>query len=400
MKRRKGRIPKRSRLSSSSITIKVVGVGGGGGHIVSRMNRDFVRGVEFVAVNTDHQDLDHCRVRRKVYIGRNLTRGLGTGMNPELGRQAAEENRSEIAEALRDADLVFLAAGMGGGTGGGATAVVAETAKQQGALTLAFVTRPFSFEGSQRQRVAEESIMRIRDKVDALIVIPNDRIFTVVSKDTPILKAFEAVDDVLKNAVVGIVEIISTPGIINLDFADVRAVVEEAGTAIVGLGVGSGQDRAATAVSLALSSPLLEMSPEGARGVLLGVSGGRDMKMTEVHEAAKLVAETMDPGAKIIFGAYHDRRLKPKQMKVTVIATGFTGQPGAGSLFSARFDTSGKGTRDSESPLFGEKGGKEGEPHAKEPDAGTPAKSSKAKPPLSDDGDAWDLPTFLRRRKR
>jgi cell division protein FtsZ len=263
---------------SPLVRIKVVGVGGAGGNIVSRMSRDFVRGVDFVAINTDHQDLDFCLARHKVYIGRNLTRGLGTGMNPELGRQAAEENRSEITEAVKDADLVFVAAGLGGGTGSAVSPIVSEIAKQSGALTIAFVTKPFAFEGSQRQRIAEEWLAKLRDKVDALVVVPNDRIFSIINKDTPILKAFAAVDDVLKNALRGIVEIIATPGIINLDFADVRTIVQDAGPAIVGVGIASGQERAANAVNLALNSPLLEISPEGAKGVLLGISGGRDIR--------------------------------------------------------------------------------------------------------------------------
>ena len=231
---------KKEKQNNSPIIIKVVGIGGGGGNAVSRMSRNFIRGVEFISINTDHQDLDRCAVRRKIYIGRNLTRGLGTGMNPDIGRQAAEENRSEIAETLKGADLVFLAAGFGGGTGTGATPVVAEIAKQAGALTLAFVTKPFGFEGSQRDRISQEGIVKLRDRVDALIVVPNDRIFSIISKDTPLLKAFEAIDDVLRNALQGIVELIVAPGIINLDFADVRSIMENAGTAIVGLGIASG----------------------------------------------------------------------------------------------------------------------------------------------------------------
>ncbi|MEK7212638.1 MAG: cell division protein FtsZ, partial [Patescibacteria group bacterium] len=318
--------------------IKVVGVGGGGGNAVARMSRNFIRGVEFMAINTDHQDLSHCEVRHKIYIGRNLTRGLGTGMNPDLGRQAAEENRSEIAEAVKDADIVFITAGFGGGTGTGVSPIVAEAAKQGGALTLAFVTKPFAFEGSQRQRIAEEGIQKIKDKVDALVIVPNDRIFSVISKETPVMKAFEAIDDVMRNALEGLVELIITPGIINVDFADVRSVIQDAGSAIVGVGVASGQERAAQAVNQALNSPLLDVNPDGARGVLLGIAGGRDMRMSEINEAAKLVSQMADPGAKIIFGAYYDRHLKPKQFKVTLVATGFSGPiGGAASLFGGGF---------------------------------------------------------------
>lgn len=316
--------------------VKVIGVGGGGSNAVARMARDFFRGVDFVAINTDHQDLDHCEVRQKLYIGKNLTRGLGTGMNPDLGKQAAEENRSEISEVVKGADLVFIAAGFGGGTGTGAAPVIAETAKQAGALTIAVVTKPFAFEGAQRERIAQEGLAKLKDKVDALIIVPNDRIFNVISKDTPILKAFEAIDEVLRNALKGLVEIIAMPGIINVDFADVKNIMQDAGISIVGVGIASGQNRAVDAVNMALHSPLLETNPEGAKAVLLGISGGRDLRMTEINDAAKLVAQTVDPGARIIFGAYYDKNLKPNQVKVTLVASGFNGgttQPAA--LFGA-----------------------------------------------------------------
>ena len=253
-------------------------------------------------------------------------------MNPDLGRQAAEENRSEISEAVKGADLVFFAAGLGGGTGSGATPIVAEAAKQAGALTIAVVTKPFTFEGSQRERIATEALMKLKDKVDAIIVVPNDRIFTVIGKDTPIIKAFEAIDEILRNALKGLVEIIAMPGIINVDFADVKNIMQDAGIAIVGVGTASGPDRAVKAVTAALHSPLLETSPDGAKAVLLGITGGRDLRMTEVNDAAKIVAQTADPGARIIFGAYYDRNLKPGQLKVTVVAAGFNGSQN-GTLF-------------------------------------------------------------------
>src|SRR5579872_495325 len=328
---------KREKFQPLSANVKVIGIGGGGGNAVSRMARNFFRGVDFIAINTDHQDLDYCEVKHRLYIGKNLTKGLGTGMNPDLGRQAAEENRSEIADAVQGADLVFLSAGLGGGTGTGATPIVAEAAKQAGALTIAVVTKPFSFEGSQRERVATEGLMRLKEKVDALIVVPNDRIFTVISKDTPILKAFEAIDDVLRRALKGLVEMIAMPGIINVDFADVKNIMQDAGVAVVGTGLGTGQERAKAAVEAALHSPLVETSPEGAKAILLGISGSRDMKMTEVNDAAKVIAQTADPGARIIFGAYYDRAMKPGQIKVTVVAAGFnSSQPNslfAGSRF-------------------------------------------------------------------
>jgi len=388
--------------------VKVVGVGGGGGNVISRMSKDFARGIEFIGVNTDHQDLDHCEVRKKIYIGKNLTRGLGTGMSPDIGRQAAEENRSEIAEALSGADLIFIASCFGGGTGTGAGPVVAEVAKQTGALTIGFVTKPFGFEGSQRERIAVEGVNRIRDKVDALVVVPNDRIFTVIDKDTPIMKAFEVIDDVLKSALRGIVEFIVTPGLINVDFADVRNIIQDAGSAIVGVGIASGPDRAIAAVNQAMNSPLLETNPEGAKGVLLGISGNRDMKMTEINEAAKVVAQMADSGARIIFGAYYDRRLKPNQFKVTLVATGFNEINSGGSLFSGKSDFFG-GKKPQPEPdeektkqIFQPVEDKIDQ-KAKQPDF----KSVKQSPVFDDkkkekerETDIWDIPTFLRKKKR
>ena len=231
-----------------SAKIKVVGIGGGGGNAVSRMRRNIsVRAVEFIAINTDAQDLDYCDVSKKIYIGKNLTRGLGTGMNPELGRQAAEENRAEIIEALQGADLIFVTAGLGGGTGSGGVSVVAEIAKELGALTIAVVTRPFVFEGAQRSRIAQDALFKLKDKVDTLITVPNDRIFNIIQKDTPLLKAFEYIDDVLRYAIEGIAELIIMPGIINVDFADVKTIMQNAGSALIGIGIRAGQDRAANA---------------------------------------------------------------------------------------------------------------------------------------------------------
>jgi cell division protein FtsZ len=421
-KKASGQKKKRSHVALASI--KVVGIGGGGGNAAERMSRDFIRGVEFIAINTDHQDLDHCGVPNKIYIGRSLTRGLGTGMNPDLGRQAVEENRSEIAEALHGADMVFIAAGFGGGTGTGGAPIVAEVAKQAGALTIAVVTKPFAFEGSQRERIAQEGLVKLKDKVDALIVVPNDRIFNVISKDTPILKAFDAIDDVLRGALKGIVEIIAAPGIINVDFADVRTIVQDAGAAVIGVGVASGQDRAANAVNFALNSPLLETSAEGAKGVLLGVSGGRDLKMSEVNEAARIVSQMVDPGARIIFGAYHDRSLRPRHMKVTVIATGFNGgQPG--SLFHNSFaerSQIGAGTVNPPAVYLGEKkkepaGARKAYPSSQQGAAEPGVKLIDAK--FTDhvkqgeksldkietdkkETDIWDIdiPAFLRRKKK
>ncbi|RME59522.1 cell division protein FtsZ [Candidatus Parcubacteria bacterium] len=395
-------------------TVKVVGIGGGGGNAVSRMSRDFVRGVEFIAINTDHQDLDYCEAKRKIYIGKNLTKGLGTGMNPELGRQAAEENRSEIAESIQGASLVFLAAGLGGGTGTGGIPVVAEVARQAGALTIAFVTKPFSFEGSQREKIAQEGLNKLRDKVDALIVVPNDRIFSVISKETPVNKAFEAIDEVMKNALLGIVEMIATPGMINVDFADMRTILQDAGSAIVGLGIASGQDRASAAVQKAITSPLLEMSPEGAKGILLGISG-RDLKMHEIHEAAKTVAQIADPSARIIFGAYHDRKLKPKQMKVILIATGLNGAGQSQSLFGgysleekkesvlpiaeSEWQATDRGNMWTHAePTVSQPASLQHE--TKENPSPDSPQRKKSKSSQKNEVDVWEIPTFLRRKKK
>lgn len=309
------------------VQIKVFGVGGGGGNAVSRMqtNPEF-RSIDFIAVNTDSQDLDKSGVRTKIHIGKNITKGLGTGMNPELGRQSAEENRAEIAEAVKGSDLIFITAGLGGGTGSGAGPVVAEVAKEQGILTVAVVTKPFTFEGSQRSKIAEEAMHKLKERVDALIVVPNDQIFKIIKKDTPIIKAFEKIDDVLHDAISGITELISSVGLINVDFADVKTIIQDAGSALVGVGISTGQTRAVSAVQQALNSPLLEFSVDGARGVLFGVSGSRDMKMNEVNDIAKHITANVDPAAKIIFGAYYDRKLKKGAIKVTLIATGFSGQ--------------------------------------------------------------------------
>lgn len=383
---------KKNSSESLAARVKVVGVGGGGGNAVSRMSQNFtVRNVEFAAINTDAQDLDFCTAKRKLYIGKNLTRGLGTGMNPDLGRQAAEENRSEIADLFQNTDIAFITAGMGGGTGSGASPIIAEAAKQSGALTIAVVTKPFTFEGTQRAKLAQDALLKLRDKVDALIVVPNDRIFSVINKDTPIMKAFEAIDDVLRNAVQGIVELVVTPGIINIDFADVRTIMQDAGGALVGIGVAGGQDRAMNAVNFAVNSPLLEATIEGAKGVLFGVSGSRDVKMNEVNDIAKVIAEAADPSAKIIFGAYYDKKMKPGQIKVTFIATGFNGAKPAGSLFSLAGARSAEPT-ELQNGFF-----------SRGADSPEPAKSERSEKSAQDkkkQDDVWDIPTFLRKRRR
>ncbi len=306
--------------------IKVVGVGGGGSNAVNRMIVAGLKGVEFIAVNTDAQSLFLSEAVKKIQIGTKLTKGLGAGANPDIGRQAAEESREEIVQSLQGSDMVFVTAGMGGGTGTGAAPIIAQAAREIGALTVGVVTRPFSFEGRRRQVQAEQGIKELKEKVDTLIVIPNDRLLQVVEKRTPILEAFRIADDVLRQGVQGISDLIAVPGLINLDFADVKTIMQETGSALMGIGVGSGENRTVEAASAAISSPLLETSIEGARGVLLNITGGADLGLFEVNEAADIVAEAADPEANIIFGAVIDENMKD-EVRVTVIATGFDEVP-------------------------------------------------------------------------
>ncbi|MBP9751558.1 MAG: cell division protein FtsZ [Candidatus Moranbacteria bacterium] len=303
--------------------IKVVGVGGSGNNAISRMIDSKIKGVEFVAINTDAQALHHSRAAEKVHIGKNLTKGLGAGMNPEIGRQAAEENRDEIQEVLKGADMVFVACGLGGGTGTGAAPIVAETAKELGALTIGVVTKPFAFEGAQRRAIAEEGLANLRDRVDSLITIPNDKLLTIIDKKTTLVSAFRIVDDVLRQGVQGISDLITKPGIVNVDFADVRAVMEDSGSALMGIGIASGDDRAAEAAKAAINSPLLELSIDGAKGVLINVSGSSDLGMLEINEAANIITESIDPNAKVIFGAVVDDQIRKGEIQITVVATGF-----------------------------------------------------------------------------
>jgi len=303
--------------------IKVIGVGGGGGNAISRMASSGIKGVNFVSVNTDVQALHNNKAKEKIHIGKVLTRGLGAGMNPDIGLQAAEENKEEIKECLKGTDMVFITGGLGGGTGTGAMPLIAELARETGTLTVGVVTKPFSFEGVQRTKIAEDGLLELKDKVDTLIVIPNDRLLNIIDKKISLLNAFEIVDDVLKQAVQGISDLIVQPGIINLDFADIKAVMQGAGPAIMGIGRASGEDRAQEAARAAISSPLLEFSIEGAKGILLNVSGGIDIGMIEISEAAKIITESADPDAKVIFGAVLDDKAKKGEIKLTVIATGF-----------------------------------------------------------------------------
>ncbi len=303
--------------------IKVIGVGGGGGNAVGRMISARVKGVDFIAVNTDAQALHNTNIPEKIHVGKNITKGLGAGMNPEVGRQAAEESREEIHQLLKGADMVFITAGMGGGTGTGASSIIAEIAKESGALTVGVVTKPFGFEGTQRSAVAEHGLQRLKEYVDTLITIPNDKLLDIIDKKTSLIDAFAVVDDVLRQAVQGISDLITINGIVNVDFADVKAVMRDAGSALMGIGSAVGEGRAVEAARTAINSPLLEVAIDGAKGVLFNIYGGSDLTMSEINEAAKVVTESIDPEAKVIFGAVIDNNLKKGELKITVIATGF-----------------------------------------------------------------------------
>lgn len=362
--------------------LKVVGVGGGGGNAVARMICSGIKGVSFVSINTDVQALHNSKATEKIHIGKVLTKGLGSGMNPDIGRQAAEENKEEIKESLKGCDMVFITYGLGGGTGTGGGPLIADIAREIGALTVAIITKPFSFEGAQRRRVAEEGLAELRNKVDTLIVIPNDRLLHIIDKKVSLINAFAIVDDVLRQAVQGISDLITYPGIINLDFADIKAVMENAGPAIMGIGRASGEERAIEAARAAISSPLLEFSIEGAKGILFNVSGGEDMGMLEIAEAAKVITETADPDAKVIFGAVLDEKIKKGEIKITVIATGF------GTVYEERAQLS------------------IGEEERKAPPAIEVEKRRKKEKQGKDQlievegDDEWDIPTFIRKRMK
>jgi cell division protein FtsZ len=351
--------------------IKVIGIGGGGCNAINSMIiGGEINGVDFLGLNTDAQALLTCQATTKVQIGENLTGGLGAGGDPEIGKQAAEESREKLKEYLRDADMVFLTCGEGGGTGTGATPIIAQIAKELGSLTAAVVTKPFHFEGTRRMVTAEEGIMNLKDKVDTLIVIPNQRLMEVIDKKMTLLDAFRVTDSVLGQGVQGIADLITMPGLINVDFADVRTIMTNAGSSLMGIGTGVGENRAATAARTAIASPLLEISIEGAKGVLFNITGGPDLTMAEVDEAAKQIASAVDPDANIIFGATIDQNMVD-QVKITVIATGF--------------DETKKRLREL---------------------SGQPSYSTMAQPSppvLKDDGlppeeDEFDIPAFLRQR--
>lgn len=369
--------------------IKVLGIGGGGGNALNTMiDDDQIKGVEFIAVNTDAQALLINKAQTKIQIGENLTRGLGSGGDPNVGREAAEESREKIKEYLLDSDMVFLTGGMGGGTCTGASPIVAELAKETGALTVAVVTKPFGFEGTRRMVVAEEGIEALKDKVDTLIVIPNQRVLEMVDKKMTLLEAFRMADNILGQGVQGISDIITTPGLINLDFADVKSVMSSGGSALLGIGTGIGENRAQIAAKTAISSPLLDVSIQGAKGILFNVTGGHDLTMSEVDEAAQFISEAADADANIIFGAVIDEEMVD-QVKVVVIATGFDE---ARSRLAGMVKPSRKVVPEG---IVSEKVKEEEKEEAEEKKAEPP----EGFPPEEDFGEEFDIPAFLRQGK-
>lgn len=307
---------------SSVIKIKVVGVGGSGGNAVSRMRQAKIKGVSLIAINTDLQDLKKTKADFRLQIGKKITQGLGTGMDPEIGRKAALENKDEITQILKDSDMVFITYGAGGGTGTGAGPVIAQIAKESGGLVVAVVTKPFSFEGKVKRKIAKLGLKRLKGKVDSLISISNDKLLSILKPDTSLLKAFWVCDDTLRQAVQGISDLITLPGIINVDFADIKEIIEDSGTALFGIGKAKGEERGEMAARLAINSPLLDTSCQGAKGVLFNVSG-EDISLSEIDEIAKIITKEINPEAKVIFGAVQNEKLRQGEIKVTVIATGF-----------------------------------------------------------------------------
>ena len=372
---------------SSFATIKVVGCGGGGNNAVNRMVDAGLRGVEFISVNTDRQALSQTNAQVKIQIGEKLTKGLGAGAIPEVGRRAAEESREEIASALKGADLVFITAGMGGGTGTGAAPIVAEIARDLGTLTIAVVTKPFNFEGKQRMKNAEAGIAELKQHVDTLVVIPNDRLLQVVSKGTTMVDAFRIADDVLRQGIQGISDLIAVPAMINLDFADVKTVMESGGMAHMGIGVGRGENKLVEAAKNAISSPLLETNIDGARAVLINVTGGEDISIVDINEAANLIMEAADPDANIIFGAGIDETMGD-EVRITVIATGFEKTP-----FPTK-EPARKPREIEHERLFGSFGTNYAKPEASAPRSGFEAPVAAPAGPFAS-GNTGEVPTYM-----
>ncbi|MBP6943139.1 MAG: cell division protein FtsZ [Candidatus Buchananbacteria bacterium] len=396
--------------------IKVVGVGGSGGSAVNRMIRSGIKGIEFIAVNTDMQALHHNQAKHKLHIGQTTTKGLGAGMNPDMGLMAAQESINEIRDLLKDANMVFITCGLGGGTGTGAAPVVAAVAKELGALVVAVVTKPFSFEGAQRSAIADRGYKELKDRVDTIITIPNDKILQIVDKKTSLLDAFQTVDDVLRQGVQGISEIITIPALINIDFADVKTIMQDAGSALMGIGEASGDNRATLAAKLAVSSPLLDISIDGARGILFVITGGSNLSMSEVNEAATVITESADPNAKIIFGASIDDNLKDK-VRITVVATGFgdmdmSGRSSAMSLEDPKYSLNrlftqrSVSTDDNRRPAVrserrDERPERREEPVSLRPAApSAPAPISRPAKPVVEEDDDLEIPAFLRRKMK
>ena len=372
--------------------IKVLGVGGSGKNTVNHMINSKVKGVDFIAINTDAQDLHHSLAKKKIHIGKNLTRGLGTGMNPDLGKRAVEETKEEVLEAVKGADMVFIAGGMGGGTASGAAPIIARAAKESGCLTVAVVTKPFFFEGQQRMRLAEAAIEELKQAVDALIIIPNDSLLQTIEKNITAKNAFAVCDNILREAVEGISELITMPGIINIDFADIRSVMENAGAALMGIGSASGENRAVEAAKAAISSPLLEISINGAKGGLFSIAGGDDVTMFEIQDAAKIITESVDPNAKIIFGTVHDEKLKKGELKITVIASNFSDNYSSSRKAASLFPTFSANVTPSSLPPHKEVQ----KPVAEE----KKPENKQTPPPMEDNDDDWSaVPAFLRRSK-
>lgn len=395
--------------------IKVVGIGGSGKNAVNHMINSKVKGVDFISMNTDAQDLHHSLAKKRIHIGKNLTRGLGTGMNPEIGKRAAEETKEDVQEVIKGADMVFIACGLGGGTGTGASPLVARTAKELGALTVAVVTKPFFFEGQQRSKIADKGLEELRKEVDAIIVIPNDRLLTTIDKNTTVKNAFAICDEILRQAVEGISDLITTPGLINIDFADIRAVMENSGAALMGVGSASGEHRAVEAAKLAINSPLLDVSINNARGVLFSIAGGEDLTMFEIQDAAKVITESIDPNAKVIFGTVRDDKLKKNEVRITVIAAGFpegaiNEAQGINRSMAFQNNTEAVGAATARASREEPRDNRDNRPEKKGsifnslPQNDAPAKEVKEikedKKPVDNEDDDWGaIPAFLRRSK-